>query len=51
MGRRFAVGLGAALFTLAAAGVLIAGPLTARAALTILPALAEVPSALLAIVR
>ena len=52
MVRRTAIGLGAAVFTLAAAGVLLAGPLTARAAVSFMPAFAaDVPSVLLALAR
>ena len=52
MVRRLAIGLGAALFTLAAAGVLLAGPLTARPAVAFMPAFAaELPSVLLDLAR
>ena len=52
MMRRLALGLGAALFTLAAVGVLLAGPLTARPAVAVMPALsAELPVFLLELAR
>lgn len=52
MMRRLALGLGAALFTLAAAGVLFAGPLTARPAVAFMPALStQLPVVLLDLAR
>lgn len=52
MVRRLAIGLGAALLTLAAAGVLLAGPLTTSPAVAVMPALAaEIPAGLLDLAR
>lgn len=52
MVKRLAIGLGAALFTLAAAGVLLAGPLTAGAAVSFMPAFAaDLPAVLLTLAR